>query len=103
MSAGALKLVVAAVVVAAVPGVTSCAGDCQGVAIDHASDTGGFPTAEAAVKDFAGQQGVGGLPRSGWHRDGSDDAGVIFRSGTALLHVVQGSDGTWQVDDGRSC
>jgi hypothetical protein len=91
------------VVVAALSATTSCGEECSGVAIDHASDTVGFPTARTAVDDFAGHQGLFGLPRSGWRRDGSDQSGVVFRSGDALLHVVQGSDGTWQVGDGRSC
>lgn len=100
---GTRRLAVALTVAGALPTTASCATRCYGVTIDYPSDTGGFATAAAAVEDFAGQQDIGRLPRSGWHQDGHDQAGVIFRSGPALVHVIQGSDGTWKVGDGRSC
>lgn len=71
--------------------------------IDYGSDIDGLPTAAAAVEDFVGPQGLDGLPPTGWHGDGRDQNGVIFRSGRAMVHVIQGSDGTWQVEEGRTC
>ena len=76
---------------------------CQGFALSLASDTGGQPTPVAAADWFADHGGVGGVPGSGWHEDGRDDAGVTLRSGGATLHAVQGPDGTWQIDSGTTC
>ena len=103
MRSGVRGLVAAAALVGALPMATSCGADCSGVVIDYGSDLHGSPTAAAAVDDFLGRDGLAGLPRSGWHRDGPDQNGVTFRSGRAVLHVIQGSDGTWQVGEGRTC
>jgi hypothetical protein len=92
------------VVAAALMAMSACgARTCSGFALSLAFDHGGQPSPLAAAEEFAAHGGVGDVPSSGWHEDGSDDEGVVVRSGTATLHVIQGSDGTWQVDSGRSC
>jgi hypothetical protein len=100
---GVRGLLVAAVLAGTLPATASCGTDCSGVVIDYGSELDGFPTATAAVEDFLGRDGLAGLPRSGWHRDGGDQSDVTFRSGHAMMQVIQGSDGTWQVGEGRTC
>lgn len=68
------------------------------------SDRGGQSTPVAAATWFVVHGGaVGDLPRSGWHQDGQDSAGVIVRSQGSTLHAVQGPDLTWQIDSGTRC
>jgi hypothetical protein len=82
----------------------SCdAAGCSGFALSLTSDSGGQPSPVAAAEWFAENGGVGGVPSSGWREDSSDDTGVVVRSGDATVHVIQGPDGTWQVDSGQSC
>jgi hypothetical protein len=57
----------------------------------------------AAAEWFADHGGVAGVPSSGWQVDSSEAAGATLRSGDVTLHVLQGPDGTWQVDSGRRC
>ncbi|MGZ4538817.1 MAG: hypothetical protein ACXVX8_03780 [Blastococcus sp.] len=76
---------------------------CRAFSLSLASDHGGQPSPRAAAEWLSGHGGVGDLPRSGWHEDGHDESGVTVRSGDVALHVVQGSDGTWQVDSGSWC
>jgi hypothetical protein len=76
---------------------------CGGFSLSLVSDRGGQPSPVAAAEWFTGHGGVGGLPQSGWHEGGQDDSGVIVRSGDVALHVIRGSDGTWQVDSGSWC
>ena len=77
--------------------------DCRGFSLSLVSDRGGQPTPVAAAVWFAAHGGVGDVPRSGWHEEGPDETGVVLRSGLATVHVIQGSDRTWQVDSGQSC
>jgi hypothetical protein len=76
---------------------------CRAFSLSLVSDHGGQPSPVAAAVWFTGHGGVGDLPRSGWHQDGQDESGVIVRSGDVALHVLQGSDRTWQVDSGSWC
>jgi len=93
------------VVVAALLGTSACATlfGCQGFALSQATDHGGQPTPVAAAEWFAEHGSVGGLPGSGWREHGQDQGGVVLRSGSATLHAVPGSDGTWFVDSGSTC
>lgn len=99
----AVRLAGAMVCAATVLAAAACGGHCQAFSLSLASDRGGQASPVAAAAWFAGHGGVGGLPRSGWREDGRDAAGTVVRSGGASVHAVQGSDGTWQVSDGRSC
>lgn len=78
---------------------------CQGFALSLASDRGGQPTPIEAVRHFL-RNGAppAGLPTSGWTAQPGEPTGsTTLRSGDATLHVMQGPDGTWQVDSGQSC
>jgi hypothetical protein len=74
-----------------------------GFALSLASDTGGQPTPNAAATWFAAHGGIASLPAQGWRVVDQDKDGATLRSGASTLHVVQGSDQTWQVDSGTSC
>ena len=106
--AGALALVVAlggglaAAGCGLLPGADGC-GQPSGFALSLASDTGGQPTPVAAATWFATHGGVGPLPRRGWHVLHRDAEGVRLRAGSSTVHVMQGRDGTWQVDSGTRC
>ena len=75
---------------------------CAGFALS-AADHGGQPTPVAAAEWFAAHPNTATVPRTGWEEAGHDDTGVVLRSGDATLHVIQGTDRTWQVDSGRQC
>lgn len=83
--------------------VTHASAGCEGFALSLASDHGGQPSPIAAAEWLSEREGVAGLPKSGWREDGQDESGSIVRSGNATVHVVRGSDGTWQVDSGSWC
>jgi hypothetical protein len=83
--------------------VTPSHATCTGFSLSLVSDRGGQSSPVAAAGWFAGHGGVAGVPDSGWHTDGQDESGILVRSGDLALHVVQGPDGTWQVDSGTSC
>ena len=74
-----------------------------GFELSLASDTGGQATPVAAATWFAAHGGVQALPETGWHAIDWNKDGVTLRAGSSSLHVVQGSDGTWQVDSGTHC
>lgn len=84
------------------PGAQGC-GQPSGFALSLASDTGGQPSPVAAANWFATHGGVGPLPRHGWHVVRRDAEGVRLRAGSSTVHVMQGRDGTWQVDSGTRC
>jgi len=67
------------------------------------SDRGGQSSPLAAAEWFPDHGGIEGVPQSGWHEEARTETGVSVRSGESTLHVIQGSDGTWQVDGGSSC
>lgn len=68
------------------------------------SDTGGQPNPIAAATWFAGHNGgVVSPPADGWVVVHQETHSATVRSGAFSLHVVQGSDGTWQVDGGTHC
>ena len=85
------------------PTPTCPSGMTSGFELSLVSDRGGESTPVGASEWFARHGGVGGVPRTGWHLDGSDSQGVFTRSGWARLHEVQGPDKTWQVDSGTTC
>jgi len=83
--------------------ITQPHSSCAGFSLSLVSDRGGRPSPVAAAEWFAGHGGVAGVPQSGWRKVGQDEGGVIVGSGDLRLHVIRGSDGTWQVDSGSWC
>jgi len=75
---------------------------CTGFSVSLAASTGGKATPEAAAITFVPSSSPA-LPRTGWHVTTSDSAGATLVSGSAQLHAVQGTDGTWQIDSGQTC
>ena len=66
-----------------------------------AHDTGGQASAIAAAQWFTTHGSLWpDLPTTGWSVVGSSGSSTSVRSGSFTLDVVQGSDGTWQVDSG---
>ena len=80
-------------------GVPACAS-FAGFALSLASDRGGQRSPAAAAAWFAVHGGMARIPRGPWLTAGRPDA---VYSGRTILHVVQGADGTWQVDSGKHC
>jgi hypothetical protein len=72
-------------------------------ALSLVSDRGGQPTPVEAAAWFARHGGVVGVPARGWREAGRHGGGATVQSGPVVLHVVQGSDRTWQVDSGNWC
>jgi hypothetical protein len=68
-----------------------------------AHDYGGQPSPVKAAGWFARYGGVPRIPTEGWHEANRNGAGATIYSGETRLSVVQGSDGTWQVDGGIRC
>ncbi len=66
-------------------------------------DRGGQPTPVAAARWLARHGDVPGIPRRGWRLTGESRSGATVASHRTVLHAVQGSDGTWQVDSGTTC
>lgn len=75
----------------------------RGFALSLVTDRGGQPNPVAAATRFAKHGHIPGIPRSGWRLTGKNRDGATVASGRAVLHAIQGSDGTWQVDSGYSC
>ncbi len=75
----------------------------RGFALSLVTDRGGQPNPVAAATRFAKHGHIPGIPRSGWRLTGENLDGATVTSGRAVLHAIQGSDGTWQVDSGYSC
>lgn len=67
------------------------------------SDHGGQPTPLAAARWFARHGNVAGIPVSGWHIADVSSGSAIAQSGRSTVHVTQGSDRAWQVDNGHNC
>jgi hypothetical protein len=67
------------------------------------SAIGGEPTPLAAARWFARHGGVAHVPASGWQLAREDGGAATVRSGLVTLHVIEGPDGTWQVDGGSTC
>ena len=72
-------------------------------ALSLVSDRNGQATPEAAGRWFVVHGGVGHLPKSGWTVTEQSDGAATLQSGRSTLHVIQGSDRTWQVDSGHEC
>ena len=68
-----------------------------------ASDTGGRPTPLEAAQWFVQHGGVAGLPDGDWNVTELGKHQATVTSGATKLHVIKGSDGTWQVDSGVTC
>ena len=68
-----------------------------------AHDYGGQPSPVKAAEWFARYGGVPSIPRARWHEVSRSGPGATLYSGETRLSVVQGSDGTWQVDSGIRC
>lgn len=74
-----------------------------GFELSLVSDTGGQAAPIAAANWFAAHGNQSWVAAHGWHRLARSNEGATLRSGSSTLHVVKGSDGTWQVDSGRQC
>jgi len=81
---------------------SSCANG-SGFALSLVSDRGGQPTPVAAAAWFARHGGLTGIPAEGWQQVSRSGSGATVESGAVTLHVIQGSDRTWQVDGGNRC
>jgi hypothetical protein len=68
-----------------------------------ASRRGGRPTPVAAADWFAQHGGIRGMPRTGWRLIAQTRGGATVVSGRTGVHVLRGTDGTWQVDSGYTC
>lgn len=75
----------------------------SGFELSLVSDRGGQATPLAAAQWFAAHGGVRAVPVSGWRVTDISPGGATVRAGRSMVHVVQGSDRTWQVDSGRDC
>jgi len=101
----------AALVLASMTGCSALGLGCSAFALSLAKVTGGAATPQLAVARFVRvHNGVTPhLPTAGWRLDerakldGSQQPFVVMSSGSSTLHVIKGSDDTWQVDSGRSC
>jgi hypothetical protein len=69
------------------------------------SSRGGEATPTMAARSFAFRGGWPhvSVPTEGWHQTGQGSHTATVHSGKFALTVVQGTDGTWQVDGGRHC
>jgi len=81
---------------------SSCANG-SGFALSLVSDRGGQPTPVAAAAWFARHGGLTGIPAEGWRQVSRSGSGATVKSGAGTLHVIQGTDRTWQVDGGNRC
>jgi len=82
---------------------TSTCGSGSGFAVSLVSDRGGQPTPVRAAQWFATHGGVPGIPADGWRETSRSDGNALVASGSVRLHVIQGTDRTWQVDSGERC
>lgn len=84
----------------------AAAAACRGgsaFALSLASDQGGRRSPVRAAAWFARHGGLPGIPRDGWRQVSRTGEAAVVKSGMVTLHVIQGPDGTWQVDSGRIC
>ena len=75
----------------------------SGFELSLASDRGGQPSPARAAEWFAVHGGVPNIPAVGWVKASTDGDGVSVYSGRTILHVIQGTGGTWLVDSGKHC
>jgi hypothetical protein len=75
----------------------------SGFELSLASDQGGQASPVKAAGWFAIHGGVPNIPTGEWREANSNVQGATVYSGKTILHVVRGSDGTWQVDSGKRC
>jgi hypothetical protein len=71
-------------------------------ALSLVSDRGGQATPVAAAAWFA-RHGAVSVPVAGWHEVSHSNGAAVVASSQSTLHVVEGSDHTWQVDSGHDC
>ena len=71
---------------------------CSAVALSLVADQGGQSSPIEAAVWFAQHGAVPGVPKSGWKEVSAANAEATVLSGGVHLHVIQGSDQTWQVD-----
>jgi hypothetical protein len=87
-------------------GSTRAAAACalrSGFELSLVSDRGGQASPVAAAAWFAKHGRVAGIPSGGWRLAAKNRDGATVASGREELHVIQGPDGTWQVDGGYRC
>jgi len=64
---------------------------------------GGQASPVEAARWFAGHGGVRGIAAGSWRQVSRGSGVASVASGTTILQVMQGTDGTWFVDSGRRC
>ena len=74
---------------------------CSGFALSLASDRGGQSSPTNAAVWFAQHSSVHGIPKAGWKEVSTGKAEATVQSGGVQLHVIEGSDQSWQVDSGQ--
>ncbi len=75
----------------------------RGFSLSLAKDSGGESSPITAAEWFAVHGGVwSDVPTTGWHLVGSPGPTTDVRSGSMTLQVLQGPDGTWQVESGSA-
>jgi hypothetical protein len=67
------------------------------------SSRNGQATPMAAAVWFATRGGVANVPVSGWRPVSQTRGRAVLASGRSTVHVIEGPDGTWQVDSGHNC
>jgi hypothetical protein len=72
------------------------------LAVSLVWDRGGEATPIAAAVWFA-KHGVASVPVSGWHEVNHSSGAAVVASSASTLHVTEGPDHAWQVDDGQNC
>jgi hypothetical protein len=71
-------------------------------ALSLVSDRGAEATPIAAAVWFA-KHGSVPVPVSGWHVVSRSSGVAVVAASASTLHVVEGTDQTWQVDSGHPC
>jgi hypothetical protein len=74
---------------------------CSGFALSLAADHGGQSSPVKAAVWFAQHGSVQGIPKTGWKEVRTGNVEATVQSGGVQLHVLEGTDQTWQVDSGQ--
>ncbi|PPK90880.1 hypothetical protein CLV92_12110 [Kineococcus xinjiangensis] len=73
---------------------------CSDFAVSLVSDRGGKPSPVEAAEHLVRHRSVVSGLTGAWEEIERSDAAASVRQGRTVLHVVQGPEGTWQVDSG---
>ena len=86
-------------------GTAACSpcSDGREFSLSLVKDSGGESSPVTAAEWFAVHGGVwSDIPTTGWHLIGNPGSTTDVRSGSMTLQVLQGTDGTWQVESGSA-